>query len=108
MEEQEAKSVGSVIFGNFKVVRKLGQGGHGAVYESLDPVLGVVVAVKELLSSNLVTHYQYYVQRFRKEANLISQLENAPNIIRAQITLKCHTPTMLNYRLLGKYHHRFR
>lgn len=69
----------SVVIGGFKVVRKLGLGGFGAVYLADDPAQQRPVALKVLARSKAVR--QDYVQRFLREARTLERLEH-PNIVR--------------------------
>ncbi len=63
--------------GNFKVIRKLGQGGMGIVYLAEDLVLGRLVALK-VLAPNL-TMDPDFMNRFRAEARHQARLTH-PNI----------------------------
>lgn len=68
-----------VVAGRYELEAKLGQGGMGSVWLGRDRVLGRVVAVKML-----DTHSESVpdlVVRFRREAELTSQLEH-PHIVR--------------------------
>ncbi|HMA97477.1 MAG TPA: serine/threonine-protein kinase, partial [Polyangiaceae bacterium] len=60
--------------GEYVIVRKLGEGGFGAVYEALHPVIGKRAAVK-------VLHAQYssderVTSRFAAEARAVNQIRN--------------------------------
>lgn len=75
---QPANLEGSVLKQTYRVERKIGEGGFGAVYEGTHLSLGRRVAIKTLLpglerDSSLVT-------RFFREARLLSQLSH-PNIV---------------------------
>src|SRR5687767_504029 len=52
--------------GDFRILRKLGEGGMGAVYLAYDGKAGRQVALK-LLNDNLVSNQQY-IDRFYREA----------------------------------------
>lgn len=59
---------------NIKLVKKLGQGGMGAVYEGRDLILQRQVAVKALLLKHPVN--EAAAERFRREALLLSKLDH--------------------------------
>jgi tRNA A-37 threonylcarbamoyl transferase component Bud32 len=79
--------LGSVIASQFRIERKLGQGGMGSVFlaEQLDMGRHVVVKV---LNPELTTGNQVAVERFRREAQAVAKL-NHPNIV--QIYVFGHT-----------------
>src|SRR5262245_4717575 len=58
--------------GGYRIVRHLGEGGMGSVYEAADDESGKRVAVK-LLSNKLASN-PTSVERFRQEGRLASQL----------------------------------
>jgi serine/threonine-protein kinase len=68
--------------GRYQIVRVLGQGGMGLVYEALDPRLGRHVAIKTILTSQLFdrTAAADYSARFVREAQAAARL-NHPNIV---------------------------
>ena len=67
------------MLGDFKLLKKLGQGGMGAVYKahqiSLDRVVAVKVLAKEL------TKKKEFVTRFQREAKAMAKLDH-PNVLR--------------------------
>ncbi len=64
---------------NIKIIRLLGQGGMGAVYQGQDLTLQRTVAVKTLLNKQRINPAA--AERFRREALLLSQLDHV-NICR--------------------------
>ncbi len=64
---------------NIKFLKKIGQGGMGAVYQGEDMVLERIVAVKTLLHKHPDKSQAH--DRFRREALLLSKLDH-PNICR--------------------------
>lgn len=71
--------VGKMV-GNFKLTRRLGSGGMGAVYEGVHPIAGFRVAVK-LLGGTLALDPEL-VERFFAEARTLNQVAH-DNIVRA-------------------------
>jgi serine/threonine-protein kinase len=63
--------------GKYKVVRKIGEGGMGAVYEAIDKFNGRRVAIKAMVYSSS----DKLLARFEREAMIMNEL-NHPNIVR--------------------------
>ena len=61
-------------FGKFAVVREIGKGGFGVVYEGRDPVLKRRVAIKTCSTDDASMR-----QRFQREAEIVASLQH-PNI----------------------------
>ena len=64
--------------GKYKLVRVIGEGGMGRVYEAMDPIIGRRVAVKTI-SLNVVADAETRA-RFFREAQAAGQLSH-PNLI---------------------------
>lgn len=64
-------SADMVVQGRYRIVRKLGRGGMGAVYEAVDQRLGITVALKETLSAEPSMRKQ-----FEHEARLLASLQH--------------------------------
>lgn len=64
--------------GEYEVERKVGEGGMGAVYAAVHPVLGKRVAIKVI--GNEVSSDQSAIARFRREARVVAQLAS-PHIV---------------------------
>jgi len=62
----------TVVQGRYRIVRKLGRGGMGAVYEAVDQRLGITVALKETLSAEPSMRKQ-----FEHEARLLASLQHS-------------------------------
>lgn len=77
------QQAGVTQLGPYKLVKKLGEGGMGAVYLAVDPATQRNVAVK-VLPRHLSTNAEY-VKRFRREAESAAKLKH-PNIIGAFAT----------------------
>ena len=63
--------IDSLVQGRYRIVRKLGRGGMGAVYEAVDQRLGITVALKETLSAEPSMRRQ-----FEHEARLLASLQH--------------------------------
>jgi serine/threonine protein kinase len=61
----------TILQGRYRIVRQLGRGGMGAVYEALDERLGISVALKETLSSEASMRKQ-----FEHEARLLASMQH--------------------------------
>lgn len=61
----------TVLQDRYRIVRKLGNGGMGAVYEAVDQRLGITVALKETLSSEPAMRKQ-----FEHEARLLAGMQH--------------------------------
>jgi serine/threonine protein kinase len=61
----------TILQGRYRIVRQLGRGGMGAVYEALDERLGIAVALKETLSSEASMRKQ-----FEHEARLLASMQH--------------------------------
>ncbi len=61
----------SLIHGRYRVVRLIGRGGMGAVYEALDQRLSNTVALKQTLSDS-----PSFAQAFEREAQLLAALHH--------------------------------
>src|SRR5713226_7112880 len=67
----------TVLQNRYRIVRQLGQGGMGAVYEAVDQRLSNIVAIKEtLLTTDDARH------AFEREASLLANLHHRslPNV----------------------------
>lgn len=68
---------GEKVF-EYEIIRQLGQGGFGAVYEARDRMLDRRVAIKQLLSDRAKD--ERAIKRFMQEARVIAALEH-PNVV---------------------------
>src|SRR3989449_3454134 len=61
----------TVLQGRYRIVRQLGQGGMGAVYEAVDQRLDTVVALKETLFTD-----EKLRKQFEREARLLARMHH--------------------------------
>src|SRR6476469_2558462 len=61
----------TILQGRYRIVRQLGQGGMGAVYEAVDLRLDTVVALKETLFTD-----EKLRKQFEREARLLARLHH--------------------------------
>ncbi len=70
---------GELLASRFLIVRRLGAGGMGEVYEAEDRALGTRVAIKTIRPE--IAHDPQILARFRREVNLARQVTH-PNVCR--------------------------
>ena len=63
--------IGSFLQDRYRIVKQLGRGGMGAVYEAVDQRLGIIVALKETLSTEPSMRKQ-----FEHEARLLASMQH--------------------------------
>jgi len=67
--------------GRYEIVRELGRGSMGVVYQGFDPIIGRTVAIKTMLTEGLTPdEYKEFRARFQREAQAAGVL-NHPNIV---------------------------
>src|SRR5215212_759381 len=71
--------VGQELAGRFRIVRRLGHGGMGEVYEAEDRELGETVALKTVLPS--IARDPEALRRFNREIHLARKVTH-PNVCR--------------------------
>jgi serine/threonine protein kinase len=76
--ERPGRFLGRVLRGKYRILRRLGSGGWGAVFEAEHLLLQRTVAIK-LLHPNIAAE-QRYVDRFRREAVTVSRIGH-PGIV---------------------------
>jgi serine/threonine protein kinase len=64
-------AAGAMLQNRYRVVRRLGKGGMGAVYEALDLRLDVTVAIKETFSND-----EHLRKQFEREARMLAHLHH--------------------------------
>jgi serine/threonine protein kinase len=67
-----------IRLGKYQIVKELGRGGFGIVYEAHDTILGRDVALKVLHSQHAVD--RGFIERFGQEARMAAQLEH-PHLV---------------------------
>ena len=81
MKTEPGDLTGRVIASQFRVERKLGQGGMGAVYLAEQLEMGRQVVLKVMRPSLLGSAAAPVIEeRFKREARIVAQL-NHPNIV---------------------------
>src|SRR5207248_777932 len=76
---EAGKASKNTALGDFRLLKKLGEGGMGAVYKAQDVQLDRIVAIK-VLAKHLASN-EAYVQRFQREAKVMAKLDH-PHIVR--------------------------
>ena len=71
-------AAGQLIGGRFRIVRALGEGGMGAVYEAEQQGLGRRVALKVMHPH--VAHSPGFVERFQREAQVLARLRHPGSV----------------------------
>src|SRR3954471_13630288 len=66
--------------GRYKIIRELGRGAMGVVYEASDPNLGRSVALKTIHANAIGTNPEEATQRFKNEARAAGSLAH-PSIV---------------------------
>ncbi len=79
-QRPQQQIVAGMLLGPYQIVRKVGQGGMGAVYEARHTKLKKTVAVKVLPSEMMKT--PALIARFEREMEAVGQLDD-PHIVRA-------------------------
>lgn len=77
LDKEKQQSLIGKKFGRYEIIKQLGQGGMGAVYQAVDPSLNRLVALK--LLTNLVIENDENINRFQVEALTASSISH-PNI----------------------------
>lgn len=78
-EKKDHDLIGKKVGGEFEIVRLIGEGGYGSVYEAMDLTLKRRVAVKLMLRER--TSNPEFVEKFLREARTAAQLSH-PNIVK--------------------------
>ncbi len=66
-------------YGRYQIIKEIGKGSMGVVYQAHDPNLDLMVALKVLRHDRVVS--EAFVQRFLREAKVLGRLDRA-NIVR--------------------------
>lgn len=78
MRMEAAESTGPMQYGRYRIVKELGKGSMGVVYQAHDPQIDRPVALKVLRPDRVGS--EAFVQRFLKEAKAVGRLSH-PNIV---------------------------
>lgn len=95
--------IGETIDGKYRVVRILGQGGMGAVYEAEHTGTRRRVAVKVILNADLAKH-ESIVQRFQREAQAAGSIEtdHIVQVLDSGMDVRASVPYMVMEFLRGE------
>ena len=74
MEEEVDPKVGQLLLGRYRIIRKFGEGGMGAVYEAKHELIGRKLAIK-CLHPQFMSNAEV-VERFHREANAATAVGN--------------------------------
>lgn len=74
MEEEVDPKVGQLLLGRYRIIRKFGEGGMGAVYEAKHELIGRKLAIK-CLHPQFMSNAEV-VERFQREANAATAVGN--------------------------------
>ncbi len=75
---QKKTGAGSLLAQRYRIVKQIGQGGFGSVYEAEDTLFGRTVAVKEMkLTSMNTAQIAEAVEAFEREGKLLANLVHA-------------------------------
>lgn len=83
MSDTPAENLPRRMFGKYQIIRELGRGAMGVVYEALDPFLDRRVALKTIhkdLLQDGTLDAESTMQRFRREAQAAARMHH-PNIV---------------------------
>ena len=69
--------------GDYQIVREIGRGGMGVVFEAVQESLGRLVALKVLPQSRMFTGHQ--LERFQREAQIAARLQELSSHLRAEL-----------------------
>ena len=76
---------GTILGGEYQIIRLIGEGGMGAVYMAYDSHLDLKVAIKVISSGNDgslgSSEYDLALKRFQAEARIVARIDH-PNVIR--------------------------
>src|SRR5690349_16425235 len=75
----DALKEGTVLGNSYRVIRLIGRGGMGEVYEAEHQRTGASAAIKVLVAE--LGHSEQILERFKREAEITSRLRH-PNIVK--------------------------
>jgi serine/threonine protein kinase len=74
-DSHEIRAPARVIDGKYEIIRQLGQGGMGTVYEARHTNTGRYVAVKEIVGDDVLRKNPQIVERFQREARAMGAID---------------------------------